>query len=418
MIRAVEIPELIRSRVMRDRDGYLSVAQFTRAQRRVVNLATIGLGFVDLDTYRTGLSDCTDAEIVARLLAACELYGVRPPSLVLASGFYAKWIFESAIPAQALVRWQMVEEILIAKLSQFGADSAAKDGARVLRMVGTTNTKNGAPVRVIYETRVDGEIATYDFDDFAFRVLPADRDELRAMRLAKQLRLLRDEQRRPAHYRGRIGGIAQLAHDRLADIRLLAHLRGWTRGAPCGFQNTMLFLSACALAPLVSNAQQLRAELAALGREFAPTWKPAEHAAVLSTLVRRADRHHAGETVHYRGRDVSPLYTYSNATLIRILGITAAEQREMTTIIGVDEARRRNTERHERARRAAGADPRDVYLATAFDRREKARKLAAEGHLQREIASALGITQQAVSTYLRGSYKSPSLYLSGEAPSP
>jgi hypothetical protein len=53
----------------------------------------------------------------------------------------------------------MVEEMPIAQLSQFGADPAARDRARVLRLVGTTNTKNGAPVRVIYETRVAGEIA-------------------------------------------------------------------------------------------------------------------------------------------------------------------------------------------------------------------------------------------------------------------
>jgi DNA-binding CsgD family transcriptional regulator len=407
MIRAVEIPELLRSRVASDRDGYLSIAQFTRAQRRVVNLATIGLGFVDLDTYRTGLSDCTETEIVDRLLAACTLYGVRPPSLVLASGrgFYAKWIFSTAIDARALVRWQMVEEMLIAKLSQFGADSAAKDGARVLRLVGTTNTKSGAPVRVIYETRVAGEIATYDFEDFSRRVLPADRDDLRAMRLAKQLRLLRDEQRRPAHYRGRIGGIAQLNHDRLADIRLLAHLRGWTRGAPSGFQDLMLFLSACALAPLVSNTRQLRTETAVLGREFAPTWRPSEHTAVLSTLVKRAEWHYAGETVTYRGREVTPIYTYRTSTLLGIFEPTAIEQREMRTLFGPDERRRRDVERHERARRAAGADPRDIYLATALDRRQKAREMAASGRTQREIAAALGVTQQAVSTYLRADTK-------------
>jgi DNA-binding CsgD family transcriptional regulator len=274
---------------------------------------------------------------------------------------------------------------------------------------------------VIYETRVAGEIATYDFEDFSRRVLPADRDDLRAMRLAKSLRLLRDEQRRP-NVRGRIGGVAQLAHDRLADIRLLAHLRGWTRGAPSGFQNLMLFLSMCAVAPLVSTTHQLRDEIVTLGREFAPTWKPAEHAAVLSTLLARADRHYAGETVLYRGREVSPLYTYSNATLVRLLKITPAEQRELRTIIGADERRRRNAERHERARRSAGADPRDVYLATSFDRREKARKLAGTGMTQRAIAAELGVSVGAVNGYLsagkpRG-VQSPSLYLSGEAPSP
>jgi hypothetical protein len=99
------------------------------------------------------------------------------------------------------------------------------------------------PVRVIYETRVAGEIATYDFDDLAFRVLPADRDELRSMRLAKQLRLLRVEQRAGRH----------------------TCVEPWV--APSGFQDLMLFLSTCAIAiaPLVSTTQQLRAEVSGLG---------------------------------------------------------------------------------------------------------------------------------------------------------
>jgi hypothetical protein len=68
MTRAVEIPELIRSRVIRDRDGYLSIAQFTRAQRRVVNLATIGLGFVERDTYRTDIETPRHCELLGPLL--------------------------------------------------------------------------------------------------------------------------------------------------------------------------------------------------------------------------------------------------------------------------------------------------------------------------------------------------------------
>ena len=125
---------------------------------------------------------------------------------------------------------------------------------------------------------------------------------------------------------------------------------------------------------------------------------------MLSTLVKRAERHHAGATVNYcRSRRLAALRgaAYSNATLIQLLRITAAEQRELRTIIGADERRRRNAERHQRAPPGRRRRPPGCFnLATSFDRREKARKLATTGMTQREIAAELGVSVGAVNGYL------------------
>jgi hypothetical protein len=126
-------------------------------------------------------------------------------------------------------------------------------------------------------------------------------------------------QRRPAHHRGRLGGIAQLAHDRLAAAALGAPSRMDTRGGTRP-PDLMLFLSACAI-------RAARLERAAAQRRVAASRR--------STRTR-------------------------TRPLIQLLRITAAEQRQLRTIIGADERRRRNAERHQRARQAAGAEPGDV----------------------------------------------------------
>ena len=54
--------------------------------------------------------------------------GVPLPSLMLDSGrgLQLKWLLDTAIPRQALPRWNAIQNYLVASLEDFGADARAK----------------------------------------------------------------------------------------------------------------------------------------------------------------------------------------------------------------------------------------------------------------------------------------------------
>ncbi len=61
-----------------------------------------------------------------------------------------------------------------------------------------------------------------------------------------------------------------------------------------------------------------------------------------STLLDRAKRAAAGESVEYKGRRVSPVYAFRKQTIIEQLRITPEEERRMTRLISDGEKRRRD----------------------------------------------------------------------------
>ena len=74
------------------------------------------------------------------------------------------------LPRVALGRWQAVQGALQGRFAGFGVDSAARDAARVLRLVGTTNTKNHREVRCIFPAV--GEPERYSFEELSALLLP------------------------------------------------------------------------------------------------------------------------------------------------------------------------------------------------------------------------------------------------------
>lgn len=193
---------------------------------------------------------------------------------------------------------------------------------------------------------------------------------------------------------------SQLAWDRLGDLRKLAELRGFEKGLPSGQRNLFVFLSACFLAD-ARLAVDLVAEVVQLAREFAPTWSNAEVMSCVSSVVARAQASARGETVLFDGQSVDPRYRWKNETLIEWLSISAEEERQLKTIIGLDERRRRDTARHVESRRRAGCIPRDAYLGEAEARRREAREYRAAGWTMRAIAAKLGVSVGAVANYCK-----------------
>lgn len=341
------------------RDTWLSQAEFIKPNRRVVNLARIGLLFADLDTYREPWAQGRSPEqLAAAVMFRCYDEGVPPPSILVFSGrgVQAKWLLDGTLPRQALPRWNACQRYLIDRLAGLGADPAAKDASRVLRLVNTVNSKSGEVCRVIHvEQGPDGEPIRYNFEYLAEALLPVARWDIEADRKVRadrrQFKLL------PGGQTGNLRTLngRQLAWDRLEDLRTLA-------------------------------------------RELDPRWN--YRSAELMTLYAKAKAHEAGEKVEFGGKQFAPLYTPKNDTLISLFHITDDEQRKLRTLISRDMAAERHSEREKARRRAAGAVDRASYLEAASAKQAQALALKAQGLSVRAIAAQMGISKTAAGRYI------------------
>jgi len=347
-------------------DTWISQGEFFRKNRRVINLARIGLFFVDLDYYRIpSFEYCSPEHMTAVVLGYLEQEDLPPPTIIVSSGqgLQLKWVFEYPLISQALPRWNACQATLVNTLKAYGADPRAKDASRILRAVGTVNSKSGELARVVHYD--PDAIASFDY--LAEILLPYTREQIESFRQEahkrRKLRVLEGGKKGPAGFSGR-----QLAWDRLKDLQHLTRMRG---GMPEGLRMHTLFYSLnFLLLSGATNPNQMWHEARALAYQIDPDWvyRPEE----LSTLYRKAQAHLNGETITFRGRKYSPLYTPKNSTLIDQLEITDDEQKQLRTIISKDLAqarrRERDRERDEKRRREAGAIDRATYEANSKSR--------------------------------------------------
>jgi hypothetical protein len=167
-----------------------------------------------------------------------------------------------------------------------------------------------------------------------------------------------------------------------------------------------------------TNSREMFKEAAALAAELDPRWT--HRSAELRTLYRKAKAFEAGERVEFGGRELPPLYTPKNDTLISLFRITDEEQRHLRTLISTDLAKERRRERDrkrdEARRRAAGAVDRETYLEAAEAKRVQVQALRAQGLSVRAIAQRLGISKSLVALYAKeAGVQSPSPITNGGA---
>ena len=401
----------------RDRDTYISQAEFFRRNRQLVNLARLPLCFVDVDTYRSEYAGFSIDHILRDIRTRLSDEGLPHPSIALSSGrgLQLKWLLSSPLPRQALPRWTAVQRELCKVLEPFGGDMKALDGSRVLRLVGTVNTKSRTFVDVVYTQEINGRLAHFSFDELADAALPYTRRQLEEMRdtNAKRARaglvLIKG-----GRYGLKRGTWTEYNWLRLEDFRQLAQMRYQGAGAPEGWRDAYVFQmtlhTALALGG-VSAPGRLLSEAVQLAKEVAPSLSHREAQAYVSTVAQKAKMAAAGETVMFNGRKYTPLYTYSTGRLLDEFKIEPFEQRQLKVLIAEHEVARRHRERETQRRRETGAMERAAYLASAAGKAAEAHRMRQEGLSQREIADRLGVTQPAVSGYLRKplpqEYKSP-----------
>ncbi len=236
-----------------------------------------------------------------------------------------------------------------------GADPSALDAARVLRVVGTYNSKTRALVESIFED-LD---YVWPFGDLADEILPLtheEHEERRAQFSARGTRKAPEREENPSK-----GFTSRTLHQgRLDDLKRLIVLRGLDR-LPPGERDLWMFCAAVSLSYVV-EPQALERKVAELGRAYAG-WSEAETRSRMHAVFSRRQAAADGETAEWQGQQRDPRYRISNQKIIAMLRITPDEEVHLKTIISKETKRQRDRERKERERRANGARPRDEYIA-------------------------------------------------------
>jgi len=382
-------------------DRYFTPNEF-RNWRRVDLLISLRACYVDLDGW-------TDWPAVLDFLQA---RGLPMPSLIVESGrgLHLYWPMDAA-PKQSLPVWQAVQDELVKQLAQVGADSSARDCTRVLRIVGSVNSKNSAEVRgwVVSPRR-------WTLHELADDVLGPRKT------VANVVGLEGARVKRAASVHQRTGPY-RLWHQRYQDLCLIAEHHAFMRsfGVAEGSRDKLLFLLAVALSWFTS-VDGLAEHIQRVAKTYMPSLSVREVVTYTQTIITRAMAARSGETYEWNGRQKDPRYEFRTETLRSWLGplITPGLESQLIALGPPKSATERAAVRSEQKAKAEKArqarsrvqegrysQSRAEYSAKAAERAQQAQELRESGLSQKAIAEQLGTTQGRVSQLLKCA---PSLY--------
>lgn len=260
-------------------DRFVSVNQFAgwRYVQLLRNLRTV---YADLDGTSAPQS-------VEAALAACAEVGLPRPGYVVLSGrgCHLYWPLADTHP-KALPVWQHVERAIVTALANYGADRTATDCTRVLRLVGSRNTKSGT--EVIGWQISPQRWTLHELADYVLGPRPSGPpDRVRSIERARS--------KRP----GTQGGVFALWHSRYLDLVAIAEHHAFMRshGVPEGHRDKLLFLMANALS-WFTRTDSLSGEISRVARTFMPSLTMAEVQTYTRPIVRRALATEEGSDEH------------------------------------------------------------------------------------------------------------------------
>ena len=305
---------------LNDKDVYISQNTFNNRSRKLIHLKELKALYIDIDCYKVNLS-----KEATKYFLENDLYGQIPvPNMLIDSGrglYYI--IFLENTVAEDLPKWQLIEKYLYEKLKDLGADNKALDATRVLRVVGSTNSKNNELVKVI-----DTYDYQYTLDEIIENYIPEVNED-------------RKEKQKPEGVRkkGRkkkfvsLFNLYNLYYTRFKDIKKLVEIRNYEM---TGYREVTLFLIRYFLNVYHGDDDLVMEEVIEINNSFT---EPLEINEVFNAT--RSGAIGATESV----------YKYSNNKLIKLLDITPSEQKEMATIIGKSEKYYRNNKNRRDNRR-------------------------------------------------------------------
>ena len=305
---------------LNDKDVYISQNTFNNRSRRLTHLKELKALYIDIDCYKVNLS-----KEAVKYFMENDLYGQIPvPNMLVDSGrglYYI--IFLENTVAEDLPKWQLIEKYLYEKLKDLGADNKALDATRVLRVVGSTNSKNNELVKVI-----DTYDYQYTLDEIIENYIPEVIEDRKEKQKPKGIRKKGRKKKFVSLF-----NLYNLYYTRFKDIKKLVEIRNYEM---TGYREITLFLIRYFLNVYHGDDDLVMEEVIEINNSFT---EPLEINEVFNAT--RSGAIGATESV----------YKYSNDKLIKLLDITPSEQKEMATIIGKSEKYYRNNKNRRDNRR-------------------------------------------------------------------
>lgn len=303
---------------------------------------------IDLDYYNMPYLVGLEPWQVIKLLE--EDVNYPTPSFYVNSGrgLYLIWLLEKThATTKSKKYWQQIEETLIEQFKDFGADPKVKDIARVTRLTGTKNSKNGNTVRLIYPDCIE-ELETYHLNPIRYELSdiaeyywgykskvnpePLDKSKKAKKRTCKVTALKT---------------ILSLHYSRYRDLETLVELRQDKHME--GIREKLLFIYRLQL--LFANVESSKAleKVLELNNKMLD---PLSEAEVVNATYNAEDNAEIYFRLKSKYKEDMPytlneylsnggVYLYKNSTIIRELKITQSEMESMITLINPEEKKRR-----------------------------------------------------------------------------
>lgn len=322
-------------------DVYFSQNTFYKPARSIENIRQLRGLYVDVDFYIFNYDYDWVLGNIDLLVSDRELPN---PNLIINSGrgVVCVWCIEP-VPSQALPLWQAIQGHFFDRLRAYGGDPKASDAARIFRVAGSINSKNGEEVTVSYRHE-----HRYTLRELQAEYLP----DLEPKKAAKR--------------KGRPSKIAQihntyrLHHARLLDIIKLVELRSFDVK---GYRETILFLYRYWKCCFLNDAEQALDETLAFNELFTQPLpvKEVKRATKSAEKAWNAKNDAEANRIAREKGYVGAGYNLKNTTIIEWLDITSDEMQHLSTIIDANEKRSRKRVANMEMRRAQGMQTMQEY---------------------------------------------------------
>ena len=354
---------------------YFSQNTFYKCQRRIENIRQLRSLYVDLDFY---LFNYDPSWVVGKLESEYFGKSIPDPNIIIFSGqgIVLIWLIEP-VPYKALPLWQAIQRYMLNQLSDLGGDPKAVDAARIFRIAGSRNTKNGAYVRTEYRHEY-----RYDIHQIQYDYLP----ELKPKKKNSPGRKKKIVQ---------LFNIYSLHFARIKDIHKLIEIR---HGHMPNMRETTCFLYRYWMCCYLEDpAEALKATLD-LNDEFdSPlSTREVERATKSAEKAWAARSNKEADKIAKEKGYPGAGYNVSNAKLIEWLDISQDEMIHMSTIINTKEKNRRRREKYQEQE---GKMSRESYLhqesqKTMSNLERLINLMETSPHLSnRKMAAELGISE-------------------------
>lgn len=113
--------------------------------RQKNNVRHLNAFFIDIDYQKIPkYKNQTPQKVIDAILIQCKQHSMPLPSFIVSTGhgLHLWWMLLAPMDSRFIRVWDEIQNSIYLEFKPFGADSAAKDGARYLRVPGTVNAKN------------------------------------------------------------------------------------------------------------------------------------------------------------------------------------------------------------------------------------------------------------------------------------